>query len=144
MIDIENDVFEVVKSTVNEYFPSAIVAGQYDELSNTFPAVTVAEVDNRVFERMRTDNIENAAIVTYEISVYSNRVIARKSEAKQIMNRIDSVMSHYGFTRVMKSQVPNLVDSKVFRLLARYSAAVGPNIDPDNPGKQFLIYQNGT
>lgn len=138
MIDIENDVFSVVAKAVLAQYPNAYVTGEYDDKPASFPAVTVVEADNAILERMRTVDIENAVSVMYEINVYSNRVTGRKSEAKEISNLIDSVMTERGFTRVMRSQVPNLADAKVYRIVARYRAVVGPTYD----GGHFLIYQN--
>lgn len=137
MIDIENDVFDVVAKAVKGEYPTACVSGEYDDSPASFPAVTIVEADNTVVERMRTENIENAANIMYEINVYSSRVASKKAEAKAIADLIDSVLTERGFTRVMRSQVPNLANAKVYRILARYRAIVGPN-GPNN----YLIYHS--
>lgn len=139
MIDIENDVFDAIANAVRAVYPNAYVTGEYDVAPASFPEVTIVEADNSVLDRMRTDVIENAASVMYEINIYSNRAATRKTEAKEISNLIDEAMTSRGFTRVMRSQVPNLADAKVYRIVARYRAVVGPNGD-----NKFLIYQNST
>lgn len=139
MIDIENDVFDVVAKAVKSEYRTACVSGEYDDSPASFPAVTIVEADNTVVERMRTDKIENAASVMYEINVYSSRVASKKAEAKAISDLIDSVLTERGFTRVMRSQVPNLANAKVYRILARYRAIVGPN----GPNKYLIYHSSG-
>lgn len=139
MIDIENDVFEVVANAVRAEYPDAYITGEYNDSPATFPAVTIFEGDNSIVDRMRTENIENAASVMYEINVYSNRVNGRKAEAKEISNLIDDVLTSRGFTRMTRTQVPNLANAKIFRIVSRYRAYVGP----DGNG-EFLIYQSDT
>lgn len=137
MIDIENDVINLVARTVHQTWPSAFVGGEYTEYPSAMPAVTVEEIDNSVYQKMRTENIENAASVTYQINVFSNKAGGRKSEAKRILSAIDNALSANGFTRVMTNHIPNLNDSTIFRIVARYEAVVGPH-----GNEQFLIYQD--
>ena len=138
MIDIENDVFEMIASAVETAFPNAKVHNAYTDQPAAFPCVTVAEADNTVLQRMRTDNIENAASVMYEVNVFSNNGANKKSEAKSIINLIDSTFLSHGFTRSMKMQVPNFADRKIYRIVARYKAVVGHGATNGT----FLIYQN--
>lgn len=138
MIDIENDVFNLVANAVKTAIPTAYVSGEYDDAPASFPAVTIVEQDNYIYKRMRSENIENAVVVMFEVNVYSSRATGRKSEAKEIMEIVDSTLTGRGFTRSMKSQVPNLANSKVYRIVARYSAVVGSN----SSGSGYLIYQN--
>lgn len=141
MIDIENDVFNYVSNAVAlAYGDDVYISGEYDDSPASFPAVTIVEADNSVHDRMRTENIENAVNVMYEINVYSNRTAGRKTEAKKISDLIDSLMLEKGFTRIMRNQVPNLANAKIYRIVARYRAVVGPG----NQDGSFLIYQNNT
>lgn len=136
MIDIENDVIEMITQAVCSEYPEADVSGEYTEMPASFPAVTVVEADNSVLQRMRTENIENAVSVMYQVNVYSNKAVARKGEAKRIANLIDEAFTSRGFTRIMKYPVPNIANSRIYRIVARYAAVVGP--DGDN---HWLIYQ---
>ena len=138
MIDVENDVFEMVASAVETAFPNAKVQNAYTDQPSSFPCVTVSEVDNTVLSRMRTDNIENAVYVMYEVNVFSNNGANKKSESKSIINLIDSTFLSHGFTRSMKTQVPNFADRKIYRIVARYKAVVGYGATNGT----FLIYQN--
>lgn len=138
MIDIENDVFNLVAQAVRLRFPTVSVSGEYNDSPASFPAVTVVEADNNIVDSMRTVNIENAVSVMYEVNVFSNAVSGRKSEAKAISNLIDDLLTSRGFTRMIRTQAPNLANAKVYRIVSRYRAYVGPNGD-----NHFLIYQQG-
>ena len=125
MIDIENDVIELVTQTVLTAYPDADVSGQYAEFPAKFPAVTVVEADSYTNRRMRTfDSVEYADSVMYEINVYSAKSGGKKSEAKAIVDLIDGAMLQNGFTRTMKSQVPNTANKNIYRIVSRYTADV--------------------
>ena len=95
--------------------------------------MTLVEADNRVYSRMRTNNIENAIQSMFEVNIYSNKASGKKSEAKAIANTLDDVLSGIGFTRTFREQVPNLRDATIYRIVCRYEAVIDKN---------FVIYQS--
>lgn len=133
MIDIESDVYAAVSAALKAEFPGIWTSGEDADLPARFPAVTIVEQDNAVKQSMRTLTIENAVDVMYEVNVYSNMVGYRKSEAKEIMAVVDREMSQLGLTRTMKNPVSNLQDATIYRIVARYKAAVD---------KDLWIYQS--
>lgn len=136
MIDIESDVFDTVASELRSNYPGIWVAGEFVDSPAKFPAVTIVESNNRVFERMRTRKIENAVRVMYEVQIYSNKASGKKAEAKAIADTADGVFARLGFTRTMRSQVANLKDATIYRIVCRYEAVVG-----ENGENKFLVYQ---
>lgn len=133
MIDLENDVFDTVSKALRAAHNGVFVTGEYVPTPPKFPAVSIVEADNRVVERMRTLNIENAATVMYEVNIYSNKASGKKSEAKAIAATLDAEFAKIGFTRTMKNQVPNLNDATIYRIVCRYEAIVD---------KDLWIYHN--
>lgn len=133
MIDLENDVFDVVAKELRAAHKGIYAVGEYVPAPPKFPAVSIVEADNRVLERMRTLNIENAATVMYEVNIYSNKASGKKTEAKAIAATLDAEFSKIGFTRTMKNQVPNFNDATIYRIVCRYEAIVD---------KDFWIYHN--
>lgn len=105
------------------------VSGENEAVPAQFPAVTIVEADNSVYAKMRTTKIENSVRLMYEVNVYTNTIGYKKSEAQGIMTDIDSEFELMGFTRTMMSPTPNLQDSTIYRLFARYEgvAALEPN-----------------
>lgn len=136
MIDIENDVFDAVAAELRDKHAGIVVSGEYIDNPAKFPVVTIVENNNRVFERMRTRKIENAVRVMYEVQIYSNKASGKKAEAKAIADTADGEFAKLGFTRTMRSQVANLKDATIYRIVCRYEAVVG-----ENGENNFLIYQ---
>lgn len=140
MIDVENDVFNDVATAIRNAHQNSYIAGEFVDVPAKFPAVTIVEADNRIFERMRTTDIENAVQVMYECNIYSNKASGKKTEAKQIANTLDNVFKSLGFTRTFREQVPNLKDATIYRIVCRYEGIVG---EANESGK-YLVYQNNS
>lgn len=97
-----------------------------------FPTVTVFQINSSVIQRMRTLNMENAAAVAFEVNVYDNTTGYKKQKVKAIIGDIDEIMAGLGFARTMCAPTSNLADATIYRMTARYQAAVDT---------ELLIYQ---
>ena len=140
MIDIENKVLSVVREAVLAQYPTASVYGEYVEVPESFPCVTVTEDTNYTYVYTKDEQLaEHHAEVQYAVNVYSNKQTGAKLEAKAIMNIADNAMQGMKFWRTMTRQVPN-VDRTIYRLIARYRAVVG---EPTQVGDDlvFQMYQ---
>lgn len=125
MIDIENELFEVIATTVRNKYPKIFITGEYVKAPSVFPCVSIIEIDNQVNRNTRdSGNIENHAQVLYEVNVYSNKTSGKKSECKAIISLIDTRLSELGFTRLMLYPIPNLENATIYRMVARYRAVV--------------------
>lgn len=133
MIDLENDIYDYAAKALRAAHTGIDVAAEYVEMPAKFPHVSIVEADNRVLERMRTNNIENAIQSMFEVNIYSNKASGKKSEAKAIANTLDEVLSGIGFTRTFREQIPNLRDATIYRIVCRYEAVIDKN---------FVIYQS--
>lgn len=108
-----------------EYGSSIYLTGLYVDVPAKFPAVTIIKINDVVYERMRTrEQIENAAIVTYEVNVYTNNVVSKKSDAQKIIAIVDETFASMNFTRIMLNPVSNLQDATIYRLVGRYRAVI--------------------
>ena len=133
MIDIESFVFSNVAEELRAKYPSIFVSGEAVDAPASFPTVTIVEDSNTVLEKARFGNqIENAATVMYEVNIYTNTVGYKKSEAKDILEVIDSVFANLGFTRIMANPMQNLMDIKIYRFVARYRGVVVPEYNGDD------------
>jgi hypothetical protein len=125
MIDIENAVFNRVVTRVREVFPDIFMTGEYVKSPPSFPAGSLVEMDNSTrIETIDSGSNENHANVMYEVNVYSNKATGKKSECKAIIALIDEEMLALGFQRVSITPVPNMNDSTIYRMVARYKATV--------------------
>ena len=128
MIDIENLVFDRVAKRVREQFPNIFMTGEYVNSPASFPAASVVEMDNSIRENtIDSGSNENHVNVMYEVNVYSNKTTGKKSECKAIMALLDNEMTAMGFERITLTPVPNEYDSTIYRMVARYRAAVSSN-----------------
>ena len=128
MIDIESAVFNRVADRVREQFPDIFMVGEYVNSPASFPAVSLVEMDNSTrIETIDSGSRENHANVMYEVNVYSNKTVGKKSECKAIIALIDEEMLAMGFSRSTLTPVPNEYDSTIYRMVGRYRAAVSSN-----------------
>lgn len=118
-------------------FPGIWVSGDTQSLPAGFPAATISETSNSVYERMRTTKIENAARIMIEVNAYSNKIGYKKSEAKSIAAAADTVLAELGFTRITMNPTTNLQDATIYRITARYEAV----IVPEYSGKDITTYR---
>lgn len=133
MIDLENDIYDYVAKALRAAHSGVDVKAEYVEAPAKFPHVSIMEADNRVLQRMRTNNIENAVTSMFEVNIYSNKSGAKKSEAKAIANTADAAFAEIGYTRTFREQIPNLKDATIYRIVCRYEAVIDRN---------FMIYQS--
>lgn len=137
MIDIENKVLSVVREAVLAQYPTASVYGEYVEVPESFPCVTVTEDTNYTYVYTKDEQLaEHHAEVQYAVNVYSNKQTGAKLEAKAIMNIADNAMQSMKFWRTMTRQIPN-VDRTIYRLIARYRAVVG---EPTQVGDDLVFH----
>ena len=129
MNNIENDVFTLVKTElITQYgVNNILVTGEYTPTPAKFPCVFIYEADNfnAGFDGC---NHEVVTGVMYEVEVYTNKQNGKKAQAKAIMQTIDTLLTKYGFTRTFMQPIPNMNDATIFRLTARYTAAVIDNV----------------
>ena len=128
MINIENEIFNDVSTKVRTSVPDIYMSGEYVKSPPTFPAVSLVEMDNTHYTFTQTSSeMENHADVMYEVNVYSNKKVGKKSECKKIIALIDNEMTARGFTRTMLQPIPNMDDATIYRMVARYKAIVSKN-----------------
>ena len=125
MIDIENDIFNSVATEVRAKHPDIYMVGEYVKTPPRFPFVSLVEMDNQSYQRTEdSGSSENHASVMYEVNVYSNKTVGKKTECKAIATLIDEQMLALGFARTMLQPIPNLDDATIYRMVGRYSAII--------------------
>lgn len=128
MIDVENMVFNSVASVVKVSYPDIYMTGEYVKTPAEFPCVSLVEMDNQTYQSTEdSGSAENHVSVMYEVNVYSNKTVGKKSECKAIIALIDEQMLALGFARTMLQPIPNLDDATVYRMVGRYSAIISKN-----------------
>ena len=128
MIDIENDVYNRVATSVKDKYSNAFVSSEFVRTPAKFPCVTILEMSNSAYTLTQSSgSVENHADVMYEVNVYSNKKTNKKTECKNIMALIDNEFATLGFSRIMLQPIPNMDDATIYRMVARYRAIVSQN-----------------
>ena len=125
MIDIDAKVMTVVRNAVSESHNKCFVSGEYLRSDSKLPAVTVIEQSNIVPTRaIDSSAIETYATVMYQVDVYSADSTSKKTEARKILNTVDTAMAGMGFRRIYCQPTPNMNNATIFRITARYLGSV--------------------
>ena len=125
MINIESEVFTTIARAIRTKYPDAYVVGEYVKAPSRFPCISVIEVSNTMYDRTQSSGSpENHADVMYEVNVYSNKTIGKKSECKAIAALIDNEFAALGFSRTMLQPIPNMDDATIYRMTGRYRGIV--------------------
>lgn len=128
MIDVENEVFNSVATDVRAKYPDIYMVGEYVKTPPKFPCVSLVEMDNQSYHQTEdSGSVENHASLMYEVNIYSNKTVGKKSECKAIAALIDERMLALGFARTMLQPIPNLDDATIYRMVGRYSAVISKN-----------------
>ena len=125
MIDIENEVFNAIATSLRAKYNPISLYGEYVPAPAVFPSVWIEELDNYALQRTQdSGSLENHAGLMYEVNVFSNLQSGKKTQVKNIFKDIDEVMASLGFTRMMRTAVPNLENATIYRMVGRYKAVV--------------------
>jgi hypothetical protein len=127
VIEIESLVFSTVATALRSAFPGIFVSGETIPAPSKFPAATLVEADDSVYEKTSdSSRTENHALKMYQADTYSNLTSGKKAQAKAIMKVIDEQMAAMGFVRVGNS--PGVDQSSYYRQIARYRGVVSAGV----------------
>lgn len=128
MKDIENEVFTKIATVLRGRFPGIYVTGEYLRNPPRFPHVSIEEADSYINQSTEDTSPEaRHRNVTYEVNVYSNKTAGKKSEAKSIMDAVDSVMYGLNLTQTARTPVPNMENATIYRITSRYEGVTDGN-----------------
>ena len=125
MIDVNNEIFTNVATSVRGKHTGTSVTGEYTRKPSKFPAVTLDETQNVIVDRLEdSSNTENFAGVAYRLQVFSNKRTGKKAEAREIFATADAEMRRMGFRRVTYTTTPEIYDSTIYCIMATYEAVI--------------------
>lgn len=128
MIDFENEIFTAVATDLREKHSGITVKGEYVRSPAEFPMVALSEFDNVMLdELMDSSKEEKYAGLGYRLQVFSNKVGAKKSEAKAIFATADKKIRSFGFRRKTYTTTPEIYNSTIFSIAATYEAIADAN-----------------
>lgn len=135
MIDIENEIIDEIATLLEDYDPEIFVSSDSSKMPPSFPAVFIAQTDGFLMPGTHVStHEENFRSVTFEVDVYTNDLVQRKSHAKQIMAIITDRMRQLNFTE--QSSNPMDLTTTTNSALCRFKSVFRANVD-----KEGIIYQ---
>lgn len=128
MIDIEQEVFKLVRLAAKTENSSVTVYSEYTATPASFPCVMLTEINNSSLQSTQTtESMENHVQVAYQIDIYDKGDNKRKN-AKNLAKAIDSALLGVKFSRGMLEKLSDNEDAQLYHIIARYDAV----IDIDN------------
>ena len=121
MIDCENEVFTKLAIALREKVQGIFITGEYTNTPPTFPHVSVVMADNSLSSV--DSDFNEISIVMFEINIYSNLANGKKAQCREIAKIIDNILLRMNFSRISMTPVPNLQNSSIYRIVARYRVA---------------------
>lgn len=121
--DLIAKIFDPIAKMLRAEFDGIYVTGEYVDAPPRFPAVSIVEADNYLdADKMSSSADEEYSIVMYEVEVYTNLETGKQMQARNILQKIDAILYDLNFTRLSVTPVPNLANTSIYRLVARYRA----------------------
>lgn len=121
MNDCESYIFDTVRKAVLSVYPDVSIASEYVQTPAKFPHISLWAHDNTpTIGKQTNGNREAVSTLAFTVNVYSNLRTRKKSEAKKIMELIDTEMYKLNCTRTSYLPVPNMMDTTIYRLTATY------------------------
>ena len=129
MNDIFAKVYDPIAKALREEFSGIYVTGENIIAPTNLPAVSIVEADNYIdTNAMSTKADEEYSIVMFEVEIFTNQAGYKQTQARNILNFIDAILYDLNFTRLSVTPVPNMANSSIYRLVARYRAETDGNI----------------
>lgn len=122
MIEIESKVYSPIATALQNQYDGIYVTSEPAPTPGKHLAVSIVQMDSYSSPR-KQDNTqtERFATVMFQVDVYSDKKTGKKSQCKEIMGLIDTMLFDMNFMRLSLNPIP-MEDSGYYRLTARYRA----------------------
>lgn len=122
MIEIESKVYSPIYVALRDAYSGIYVTSEPTAVPSKPLAVSIVQQDSYSTPRMQDNTLtEKFSTVMFQIDVYSNKTSGKKSQCKEVMNFIDTLMFQMNFMRLSLNPIP-MEDSGYYRITARYRA----------------------
>lgn len=122
MIDKENEVYTAIRTSILKKYPKADVSSMYVRSPASFPHVSVIQTDSYEPKALVDSSLEEKyTTLAFQIDVYSDDEVHKKTECKKIMQVVDETLRAKNFRREAMTVVPNMADDTIYRLTAKYT-----------------------
>lgn len=122
MIDIETKIFSPIATALKDEYAGIYVISEPTPTPPKPLVVSIVQQDSFSSPRKQDNTLtEKFATVMFQVDVYSNLQTGKKSQCKEVMGLIDTMLFDMNFMRLSLQPIP-MEDSGYYRLTARYRA----------------------
>lgn len=126
MIDNSVEIFNIVASYLRGIYEDIRVVGEYERTPTVFPCVTLDEIAN-VPVHTDTAKQNKYAEVTYRVQVFSNKNGGKRSQAREIYNKVDEKLQELGLLCVTYTITPEIYNSEIYSITATHRGVIDRN-----------------
>lgn len=127
MIDYYPQIFTAVAEPLREAIPGIYVTGTVSTSgSDKFPCVVVEEVSN-TDTSIDNDRTALEARLQYKVTVLSNKIGGRVTEARHILAETDKVFQSLNFRRTSMATQDGMYNNSAYKIEATYVARINQN-----------------
>lgn len=125
MIDIFIQIYNGLKTAVNNYNSDAKVYNAYVPSTASFPYISIEEKSNvEIANKRELDSAETMSRVMYEINIYDNT-----TNKIQVCRGLASVVNDYmsvlaGLKRTSNQPIPNTANTQIYRVVQRFEGYI--------------------
>jgi len=120
IIDITNELLTLIKT---ELVGIASISTPNNGKVASFPTVTFRELENLAnFQTIDTGG-EKHSDLSFEIEIYTEGS-TQMTDAKNIRDIIDLTMTQNGLHRTFSENIPNFMDSSIYKYVLRYACTI--------------------
>lgn len=127
MIDYYSPIFTTVAESVRAKVPGVYVTGSVSmDTVSEFPCVSIDERENTDAD---IDNGPSAphARLTYRVTVLSNKIGHRITEARSILSVVDDIMQSLNFRRTAMVTQDGMYNNSAYQIQATYVVKIDQN-----------------
>ena len=126
MIITRNAVYNYIHDAVAAVYPDMYIAGAYEPVPSSMPAVFIREVGEfRNPENMTFTGVQGVRTSTVEVQIVSGRVNGSLSEAYTILETVRSACFDLFYNETNVVSVENGTEGTNYRIRATYRRVIG-------------------
>jgi hypothetical protein len=123
IVNIANEIFTKLK----EDLTGVELTTSYETAPPTYPLVSFSELSNNAYLDTKDSSGEYHNQVSFEVNIFTEGS-TRKNDALEIRVLVDEILSnYYGLGRDFSNEIPNYLNSNIYRYVMRYSCLVDKN-----------------
>ena len=127
MIDYYPEIFTAVAKPLRKAVPKVHVTGTVSSSdADNFPCVAIEEVSN-TDTSIDNDRTALEARLQYKVTVLSNKIGGRVTEARHILAEVDKVLQSLNFRRTSMATQDGMYNNSAYKIEATYVARINQN-----------------